>query len=282
MFRNFRAKAVFVFKAVARRIRWLPHDLVRRLRRHPDELEPPAGLAFVGHGDFRAVGDWYATQFEDLGGMSSESRVLDIGCGIGRMAIPLTSRLESGSYEGFDTSEAMIRWCTRNISTRSPNFSFTYAPVYNQKYNPFGSIEASEFEFPYGDEEFDFAFATSVFTHLSIEDSRRYLTELARVLVPGGTALLTLFILDGEGRKPMDDDLAYCFSFGFGPLWSTNPKEPEAAVAFPIDVLEREVERAGLSFRGPVRWGRWPEEEVGHDVQDIIVLEKTEGPASIG
>ena len=51
-------------------------------------------------------------QFIDLGGLKPEHRVLDIGSGIGRVAIPLTEYLnEKGSYEGFDVVELGVNWC---------------------------------------------------------------------------------------------------------------------------------------------------------------------------
>lgn len=209
--------------------------------------------------------------------MESGDRVLDIGCGIGRMAIPLMDVLTGGSYEGFDTSKTMIRWCDRNLSSRRPDFHFTYAPIYNRKYNPFGTIDARDYKFPYPDDEFDFAFATSVFTHLGIEDSTRYLSELSRVLKPGGTALVTCFLLGGSGRPSRTDGLPFNFRYEFGPLRSTDADEPEAAVAFPEDLLLELVESTGLEVDRPISYGRWPEIDRGPDVQDSIVIRKPVG-----
>jgi SAM-dependent methyltransferase len=45
---------------------------------------------------------------------------------------------------------------------------------------------------PYGDAEFDFVFAISVLTHLRRRTQQRWAEELARVLEPGGTLLVTL------------------------------------------------------------------------------------------
>ena len=271
---NFGAKALFVAKALGRRLRWAPHDLRFALASGRNTLQPPRGLAFVGHGDFREVGQWYVKQFREIGGLEPDHRVLDIGCGIGRMAIPLTDFLEDGSYEGFDTSAEMIRWCRKNITAADPRFRFTHAPIYNRKYNPFGKLSAHEFRFPYPDEEFDFSFATSLFTHLGIEETRHYLAELARVLKPGGGALATFFLLGGEGRPLDGRGLAFDFAHEFGPLRTTDPKEPEAAVAYPEALLRNEAEAVGLSVEEPIVYGRWPEVEVGRDIQDMVVLRR--------
>lgn len=54
--------------------------------------------------------------------LSARSRVLDIGCGLGRVAIPLTSHLEpsdeSTRYEGIDVAADSIAWCDQHISPR--------------------------------------------------------------------------------------------------------------------------------------------------------------------
>ena len=47
--------------------------------------------------------------------------VLDVGCGIGRMAIPLARYLNTdGKYEGFDIIPENIAWCQRAITPRYP------------------------------------------------------------------------------------------------------------------------------------------------------------------
>lgn len=271
---NLGAKAVFVAKAIGRRLRWAPHDIRFALTSGKQGLQPPRGISFVGHGDFREVGQWYVQQFQALGGLQPEHRVLDMGCGVGRMAIPLTEYLKEGGYEGFDTSAEMIRWCRKNITAAYPRFRFTHAPIYNRKYNPFGTISAQEFRFPYADAEFDFAFATSLFTHLGIEETRHYLAELARVLKPGGSALVTFFLLGGEGRPADGRGLAFDFAHEFGPLRTTDPKEPEAAVAYPEALLRSEAGAVGLSVEDPIVYGRWPELNVGRDIQDMVILRR--------
>lgn len=269
---SFGAKAVFVAKAIARRLRWLPQDAADRLRGRRSLAMPPKGISFVGGGDPVEVGNWYLGRFQSIGGLGPDDRVLDIGCGIGRMAVPLMDFLERGSYEGFDTSASMVRWCQRHISREDPRFRFSVASIYNAKYNPFGTVPADRFSFPYEDDSFDFVFATSVFTHLGVEDANRYLSETARVLSPGGTAFLTVFL-----RRPVPEpgNATFDFSHEFGPLWTTDPREPEAAVAWPEERLVSEAEANGLTLDQPVVLGSWPERRVGPDIQDIVVLTAT-------
>src|SRR5262249_30222476 len=91
-------------------------------------MMPPMELNFVGGGPFDAIGQHCLQQFVEVGGLKPHHRVLDIGCGIGRMAIPMTQYLSpQGSYEGFDIVDIGIDWCKAHITTQYPNFRFQMA-----------------------------------------------------------------------------------------------------------------------------------------------------------
>src|SRR4029079_3767129 len=80
-----RAQLIYLLKAAARYLRWLPGDL----RQRGDEgVLPPRRLSFVGRGDFERTGNEYLAHFQTLGGLQTGDRVLDMGCGVGRMAAP--------------------------------------------------------------------------------------------------------------------------------------------------------------------------------------------------
>jgi len=114
-----------------------------------DPKLPPIRLRFVGAGDFRAVGDEIVNLLTTVGGLQPNDRVLDIGCGVGRVALPLTKQLTS-TYDGFDVVKSAVRWCQRNITPRYPNFRFRHANLYNAFYNRRG-VDAAHFRFPYDD-----------------------------------------------------------------------------------------------------------------------------------
>ena len=265
-----RAQLIYLLKAVARYLRWMPADLGRD---SGDGLMPPRRLSFVGRGDFERTGREYLSHFRELGGLQPGDRVLDMGCGIGRMAIPLVDYLDdSGSYAGFDVGRAMIRWCQREIAARRPDFEFAWAPVYNQKYNPFGTISAAQYRFPYEDASFDFVFATSLFTHLVRAETEHYLRETARVLRPGGTCLLTFFLLDEHAEAEMAAGRA---SFDFRhPIeggFTTDPGQPEEAIAFRAEDLRQMLTAAGLELREPIHFGLWSNHPDAPAGQDIVV-----------
>ena len=85
----------------------------------------------------------FLTYFVSLGGLKPEHDVLDIGCGVGRMAHPLAYFLDQKArYFGFDIVEKGIRWAKDNITAEFPNFEFQRLDIHNQLYNPTGTLPA--------------------------------------------------------------------------------------------------------------------------------------------
>ena len=265
-----RFKLTYVIKALGRRLAWAPWDLIASLR--GPGLRPPRGLSFIGGGDFEQTGREFLGYFRELGGLRPDARVLDIGCGVGRMAIPLIDYLQDGSYAGFDVGREMIAWCRRQISARRPDFEFSWAPVYNRKYNPFGTVSGAEFRFPYPDASFDFVFATSLFTHLTRADARHYLDEVARVLRPGGTSLLTFFLLDSHALEEIKAGRASPdFRYEIDGARTVDRQRPEEAIAYPLAEVREMLTAAGLRVSEPLHLGKWANRPTGTAGQDIVV-----------
>ena len=72
---------------MARRIYYLPKDIICRLFLKTDNLVPPKGMTFVGSGNFALIGDKFFKHILDTTNINSNEKILDIGCGIGRIAI---------------------------------------------------------------------------------------------------------------------------------------------------------------------------------------------------
>jgi SAM-dependent methyltransferase len=225
---------------------------------------------------FDAIGNTFLRYFIELGGLQPEESVLDVGCGLGRMAIPLTGHLsERGRYRGIDIGREAIASCQRNITGKHPHFQFEVADVYNQAYNPRGAHKASEYQFPYPDGTFDFVYLVSVFTHMLPLEVRNYTAEVARVLKPGGRCLITYFLLNPQSRELIDAGRS---SFGFphqhGEYWVMNERVPEEAVAYEESFIREVYAQIGLSIDEPIRYGCWCGREEFLDFQDILIARK--------
>jgi SAM-dependent methyltransferase len=254
------------------RLEWLCQSVLRN-RFIPI---PPSERRFVGDGDFLAVGVEFLQWFVRVGGLTPDQRVLDLGCGIGRMALPLTQFLETGTYDGVDIAAIGIEWCQENIASRYENFRFQRLDFAHPIYNPAGSARTVDAHLPFGDGAFDFAFMTSVLTHLEAEDIRAYARELRRVLAPGGRLFVTAFMLNGPAREglvarrgalPFD-------GMGAGPKLYAYPDNPSAAVSYDEDYLLSIFLEFGLRRRRPAIYGRWSGRLTpGLSFQDINILE---------
>jgi SAM-dependent methyltransferase len=249
-------------------------DLADRLRGRTSPLTPPRRLwhlvTFSGN-DFHASGAEFR-EFLAWHGLKPEHRILDVGCGLGRVAVALTSYLAAeGAYEGFDVMPVAIRWCQR-ITAAHPNFRFRLADVKSHRYRPGGTGQASAFAFPYPDAAFDFVVLSSVFTHMLPADMTHYLDEIARVLKPGGRAAISYYLMTPERRAAADERRgALSFPHKRDGCWIELADEPEAAVAYDeADVLAALAARhLAIDTRYEGTWATTREQS-----QDVFVVEK--------
>jgi SAM-dependent methyltransferase len=127
-------------------------------------------------------------------------------------------------------------------------------------------VPARDYAFPVEGASTDFAFATSVFTHMRAEEVRHYLAEIARVLKPAGRAFLTFFMADGPTTSGGLD-----FRFAIDEGWTIDAAAPERAIAYPEPWVRDAAQRLGLVVQEPIRRGTWSGSS-GLDFQDALIV----------
>lgn len=236
----------------------------------------------------RAIGKMHRDTFVERGGLRPTDRVLEVGCGAGRVAIALADDLTGGSYEGFDISRTAIDWCRDNITPLHPNFQFQIADVYNSFYNPAGRHRARRYRFPYPSGTFDFVFLTSVFTHMLPRDLTHYLSEISRVMRPGGRCLITFFLHNAEsaaniraGRSAFQLPLRYGRPLRpvgadpeYGDCLTETLTEAERVVAYEERWVRDRFAACGLTVDPEILPGNWSGRP-GPGFQDTVLATKT-------
>lgn len=131
-----------------------------------DTIQQVAPKAFSHYRRLRALAEHYAI---DL----SSSRILDWGCGHGRVIRYFRELGTSTNLFGSDIDPDNIAWAQQNL----PGIDFSVGPL----------MPPTRF----GDAMFDLVFGISVMTHLTRKVQLAWLAEIRRILRPGGLALLT-------------------------------------------------------------------------------------------
>lgn len=250
--------------------------LPRRIRDPARWRDPWQTVHNVGGGDFERAGQENLAVLIAHAGLTPAMRVLDIGCGTGRMAAPLLDYLTPGAgYVGFDVSRAAVASCQKRFASLRSDFRFVHVDVRNHEYRAGGRIPETALIFPADDGEIDVAMATSVFSHMRRESIRHYLAETFRVLKPGGRFMFTAFALTPQRVAAIEAGQSV---LAFRP-WEdgamvVDPHSPERAIAHPLETLSAAVREAGFDLPGGVTFGGWlpPRQYAGG--QDLFVAVK--------
>ncbi|CAD5978283.1 putative protein Rv1498c [Planktothrix tepida] len=226
-------------------------------------------------GSFKFVACDFLGHFVNKAQLKPHESILDAGCGVGRMAYSLSYYLDdTARYEGFDIVEKWINWSQSVIHEHRPNFNFQWANIYNKRYNTEGTIKVEDYSFPYGNEQFDFVFLTSVFTHLYANAVQNYLKEVHRVLKPGGRCLCTLFLLNEESEALIktgksSQNLIHEIEGSF----CTDLDIPEASMGHRESSVMQWIEALGFTVSAKYD-GLWCGRNFGTNYQDMLILKK--------
>jgi SAM-dependent methyltransferase len=155
----------------------------RPARPGPDQdLPVPPPHLLLGHEDAAQFLNWGKAHFSAMDSLLKRSgfalapgqRILDFGCGSGRMIRWLRGLAAESEIWGVDIRAEHILWCKHHLQ---PPFHFAVTTIVPH--------------LPFEDNSFDLVYAGSVFTHIDdLVDS--WLLELRRLMKPGGRLYLTV------------------------------------------------------------------------------------------
>ncbi len=131
-------------------------------------------------------------------------RVLDFGCGAGRVLRHFAAEARSTEFIGCDIDAASIRWAEAHLS---PPFSF------------FENAQRPPLDQPAG--SFELVYAMSVFTHLT-DTWSAWLVELHRVLRPDGVLIVSFLgpdAIEAATGEPYDEARVGMNAIDIGNPW---------------------------------------------------------------
>jgi SAM-dependent methyltransferase len=168
------------------------HAFARHFHGSQDEASAKETKGLILHGGWRSdLMGWFMNTFlfrgqgrelrrrtARLADIQPGEQILDVGCGKGTLAIEVARHWSVGRIAGIDPSTEQIARARRKAARRNVPISFQV-----------GVIE----QLPFPDRSFDVVFSTLMMHHLPAPLKRQGLSEIARVLKPGGRLVIADF-----------------------------------------------------------------------------------------
>lgn len=124
----------------------------------------------------------------------SNAKILDLGCGVGRLAIPLAQHFIDYSVVGVDISPKMVAIANKRFKATRRKFAGDFI-------NNFEALVNDGRTIPQPDKTFAGAYSMLLFQHLDPETVQGYIKEVARVLKYG---VFRLQFVEGEYHHQLD------------------------------------------------------------------------------
>lgn len=205
-----------------------------------------------------------------------EHKILDVGCGCGRIAIHFLNYLsKQGEYIGIDSNNKLLSYCGENISRLNSNFQFKFVDAYNGAYSREGKLNCSDIVFPVADESMDIVIMWSVFTHMHLTDADSYLKEVYRVLKKGGLFISSFnlhnkFIENQIKTNKSYLDIKYKINED---SYSLDKETPENGFAHKEERIKELYWKNGF-FIKEIKYGIWSSKELTGEFHDCIIVQK--------
>lgn len=240
--------------------------------------------AWVGGADPELVGVHTYEILRRHMAMWPGSRILDFGCGIGRVTLKLLSeRPDLARVTGVDIMPPVIDFCDVHIAPAFPNVDFQLLSDTNDHYDRHiagrAAAPMSKAEFTRRSEGvYSAAYAFSVFTHVDVDDFAPLLRFVGSLLPRHGQFLFTAFVLTPSSRRALaSGEVKRRFPKGGfsddGRVFVGDHKDRLAFIAYDMTLLEEMIVEAGL-IPATIEYGGWRADGFSPSLQDVVVCRK--------
>ena len=225
--------------------------------------------------------NWNHKEISEFFQIKSHHNILDMGCGYGRLAVPLIKILSSGSYLGIELRKEPIDWANETFKEKQ-NINFKYIDLFSQFFNPEGKVKVLENQELFGnsgDIKFDLIIFHSVFTHLLKSSIDQYLDLIEEGLndCNFSGSIVTMYLFSEKDRCSgslktaslpfVDNGEDIIFEF---------PDNPEFTVAIQKEWFDYELTKRNLHIEN-IKYGSWInslENNGCRDGQDLVFIKK--------
>ena len=235
-----------------------PSDVYEALYEAHTQLYPDDEV--VGAGGFDLIGR-KELALAQLAGLKPTGTLVDLGCGVGRMASHAVPYLSAGRYIGIDVAPSMLRRAEARIEPLTAESSCEVSWV-----KQVGTV----FELP--DQSVDVFCAYSVFTHIEHEDTYNFLKDARRAVRPGGCFVFSCLPMELSASR---DVFTASAAMDYSSRWNTVRN-----VTTSVDYMDEISRLAGWQVQ---RWFRGDEENLSLDGkmyafgQSVCVIEAPSG-----